>query len=226
MELSMYQRMLLQPLFSGLTTDELTHILALVHFDFQSYPRGEYLTNEYDKCSKLMYVLDGEFVAERYSNGEIFQVREYLTAPYILEPENLFGMNQRYNHSYLCETDCNTFSVSKDEFIKVMLNLQIVKFNLLNMLSAHIQRLTNIVQSPEETTVEQKIKRFLQSNCITTKGRKEFKIKMTELADYIQETRLNVSGVLKKWNDSGLIQHPGRGTIIIPELTSLLNAGT
>lgn len=224
MELSMYQRMLLQPLFSGLTTDELTHILALVHLDFQSHPKGEYIVNEGDRCSKLLYVLNGDFVAERYSEGEIFQVREYLTAPYILEPENIFGMQQRYNCSYLCETDCDTFSVSKDEFIKVMLNLQIVKFNLLNMLSAHIQRLTSIIRSPEGNTVEIKMKRFIRCNCITCKGRKEFKIKMTELADYIQETRLNVSGVLKKWNDAGLIQQPGRGTIIVPEVNALLCA--
>lgn len=224
MELSMYQRMLLQPLFSGLTTDELTHILALVHLDFQSYPKGEYIVNEDDKCARLVYVLNGDFVAERNSVGEIFQIREFLNAPYIIEPENLFGMQQRYNYSYLCDTDCDTFSVSKDEFIKVMLNLQIVKFNLLNMLSAHIQRLTAIVRSPEDTTVEMKMKRFLHSNCISTKGRKEFKIKMTELADYIQETRLNVSGVLKKWNEAGLIQQPGRGTIIIPDVGELLNA--
>lgn len=69
----------------------------------------------------------------------------------------------------------------------------------------------------EADTVEGKIVQFLRYNALTCKGEKELKMKMEDLAEYIKETRLNVSMALRRWSEAGLVEQQ-RGVIKIKDL--------
>ena len=58
---------------------------------------------------------------------------------------------------------------------------------------------------PQES-IEEKIKAVIASFCLFPDGEKDVRIKMSDLADLIDETRLNVSNVLNKWNEKGMIE--------------------
>ena len=60
----MYNQLLMSPLFTGLTTGELTQILAQIHLDFNTYEKKEVIVLQDDRCDKLTYVLRGKVKAE------------------------------------------------------------------------------------------------------------------------------------------------------------------
>ena len=66
-------------------------------------------------------------------------------------------------------------------------------------------------------TVNQKILTFLQRQFADCEGHGEIAIKMTDLADYIGETRLNTSRALNQLEKEHIIELK-RSLIVIPEV--------
>ncbi len=222
MEISMYQKLLMLPIFNGLTTRELTQIISQIHLDFNQYADGETLASQDDRCDKIIYVLNGKVECEYRDPENRFVLTELMDQPFIIEPSHLYGMSQRYEHSYITLEPVDTVAVSKRDFSNVMLNYHIVKTNILNMLCARIQSLTKIVRECEPETVVEKIIQFLRRNLATQKGQKTLYINMEILADLIQETRINVSFALRDLKQQGLIDQPHRGQILIPDIQNLI----
>ena len=218
----MYQKLLMLPIFNGLTTGELTQIISQIHLDFNQYTDGEIILSQDDRCDKIIYVLNGKVECEYRDPKNRFVLTELMEQPFVIEPNNLYGMSQRYEHSYITLEPVDTVTISKRDFSNVMLNYHIVKTNILNMLCARIQSITKTVGECEPETVVEKIIQFLRRNSATLKGQKILHINMETLARLIQETRLNVSFALRDLNKLGLIKQPHRGQILIPNLQNLL----
>lgn len=224
MEITMYQRLLMLPIFNGLTTRELTQIISQIHLDFNQYADGETIASQDDRCDKIIYVLSGKVECEYRDPMNRFVLTELMDQPFIVEPSNLYGMAQRYEHSYITLEPVDTVAISKRDFSNVMLNYHIVKTNILNMLCARIQNLTKLLREREPETVIEKIVQFLRRNLTTLKGQKSLHINMEMLAELIQETRLNVSFALRDLKKQGLIGQPHRGQILIPSIQDLITA--
>ena len=220
----MYRRLLLLPIFNGLTTEELTQIIAQVHLDFRQYGDGEAIVCQDDRCDRILYVLSGKIRSE-YSDPESrFMVTEVIDGPVVVEPYNLFGMSQRYEHSYVTIEPSDTVTISKRDFNNIMLNYNIVKTNILNMFCAKIQHLAKMARECEPESVEKKIVRFLRCHTLNGKGCKSLQIRMEDLAFLIKETRLNVSFALRRMNQQGYIQRPQRSTIVVPDMQTLITS--
>lgn len=222
MENSMYRRLLMLPIFNGLTTGELTQIIAQIHLDFNQHSDGETIVSQDDRCDRLIYVLSGQVECEYRDPENRFTLSELMGQPFLLEPSKLYGMSQRYDHSYTTLEPVDTVTISKRDFNNVMLNYSIVKTNILNMLCARIQHLTKLTREAEPDTVQKKLVQFLRRHVYTPKGQKTLYINMETLAMLIQETRLNVSFALRNLNQQGLIDQPRRGQILIPDMQTLI----
>lgn len=222
MEDSMYRRLLLLPLFNGLTTGELTQIIAQIHLDFNQHADGETLIQQDDRCDRLVYVLNGQVGIELRDTAQQFILTEQSDQPFIVEPYNLYGMRQYYEHSYVTRTPVDTVTVSKRDFNNVMLNYSIVRTNMLNLLCARIQNQTRLLHEQEADSVTQKMVQFLRRISSTPKGEKLLQMRMENLAAQIQETRINVSMSLRQLKQQGLIDMPHRAHILIPDLQALV----
>lgn len=216
----MYNRLLSLPLFTGMTAGELTQMLAHIHMEFQQFESGEVIVAQDDRCNKLIYVLKGKVRTEYIDHERHFVLQEYIDYPFVIEPYNMHGMMQKYEHTYMTEERTDTVMISKQEFHAIMLNYKIPRMNIMNLLCAKVQKAERLLREGEPKTVEEKIVQFIRRYAITGKGTKLLQIKMEDLANHIQETRINVSNVLKAWNQQGLIKQ-GRGTIIVEEVGKL-----
>ncbi len=221
MESLMYNRLLLLPLFTGLTTGELTQILAHIHMDFLQYEKGDIIAAQEDRCDRLIYVLNGKVRTECIDPQHKFILRELFDKPFLIEPYNMYGMTQNFEHTYTAEGKTNTVTISKQEFHSIMLNYRIPRTNTMNLLCAKIHRTQSLLTEGEAATVESKIVQFLTRNLLTCNGSKQLQMRMEDLADYIKETRLNVSMALKRWKEQGLISQPHRAVIHIEEMGNL-----
>ena len=59
-ENSMYDKLLLLPLFQGLCKEDFTNILEKVKLHFQKYTSGHYIARQDALCNSLIFILQGQ----------------------------------------------------------------------------------------------------------------------------------------------------------------------
>lgn len=220
MELTMFERLLLLPLFHGLNFRDMSEIMSHVKLDFINYQAGDEIVMQGDSCRKIIYVINGKIATEYRDPYERFTYYENHEKLDIIEPYNLFGMQLKYSRTYSFLTDGTTLSVDKQVFVNTILNHSMVRSNILNLVCNKYQKTLAIATQQPDGTVMEKIVKFFMTYATEVKGEKRLKIKMNDIADIVHEPRLNVSKALNTLDDSGLIKIQ-RGIIHIPELLQL-----
>ncbi|MBR5634889.1 MAG: winged helix-turn-helix domain-containing protein, partial [Prevotella sp.] len=94
--------------------------------------------------------------------------------------------------------------------------------NLLNIVSAQSHRLQRYLWHPQPQSLDQRIVRFIAERSLRPAGPKLLHIKMTRLADELNESRLNVSRALNRLQKAGLLTL-GREKIEILALERLIS---
>ena len=128
------------PMFQGMSKDDLAAVLGQTRFDFAQKRAGATIVRAEEECTHLYFLLNGrmEVSAQAHDNGYIFT--EEIGAPYILQPENLFGISTRYTHTFVAKATCSLLLLSKSEVFRLTDDFIIFKFNLLNTVSTQAQR--------------------------------------------------------------------------------------
>lgn len=207
METSMFERMQSLPLLQGLTMQDFSNLIMNMKLDFQQWEEGDIIVNQGDHCNNLIYIIDGEFEAELHDETTALILSETCTAtPHLIEPYNLFGVKRSYERSYVFKTNGSTFSISREFFMQRMLHNNIVRSNYINYLCNNLRKAHIQHKAVPTDNIESKIKAVIASFCLLPNGEKNVRVKMSDLAALVDETRLNVSNVLNKWNDHGIIE--------------------
>lgn len=218
----MFQKLQELPLLMGLSVTELMRIVELVDFDFKKYTEGTTFVNQGDRCDKIIYVLNGEICVDRRDDNMNMLYTEYITeTPYLIEPHNQWGLKQRFTHTYTFTTDGSTIVIDKRQLSMLISEFDIIKTNVLSMVCNNLQLANALLLEPFPATTADKLKRFVFVNSLVKHGRKTIRIKMNELAEIIDETRLNVSKTLNIWKINGLVDIK-RGSIEIFDAKKLL----
>ena len=223
MELTMFERLLQLPLFQGMTTQEVSDVMSHVRLDFVNYHRGDEIVMQGESCKKLIYIISGEVMAEHKNADHSFTLTEQLPDLKVLEPYNLFGMYQTYSRTYTFTTEGSTLAIDKQVMLNQLLTNTIAKINLMNIVCNKYQQTQQLLSNYPDDSVRHKIVKFVLTHSISPRGQKNIQIKMTDLANIIHETRLNVSIVLNEMQEQGLITMQ-RGCFIINDLQTLSRA--
>lgn len=218
---NMSEKLLQLPLFQGLSSSDLSHAMGHTRMEFIRGKGGELLIEENEPCDSLCFLMKGTVHATTWCDDHSYSVTEELSAPDILQPESLFGLNQRYTQTFVATTDCHLLKISKAEVLRLADHHEIFRTNLLNILTTQTQRLSRRVWHPYPVKLREKIVRFVMDRCRKPAGRKLVCIKMLQLAVMIGESRLNVSRALHAMEQEGLIIM-SRGSIEIPVFQRLI----
>lgn len=223
MELTMFERLLQLPMFQGLTTQELSEVMAHVRLNFVNYVEGDEIVMQGDSCRQLIHIIGGEVAASYQDPNGRFTLHERLPQLKVLEPYNLFGMYQKFSRTYTFATDGITLAIEKPVVLRRLLANDIVKINYLNIACNRYQQTLRMLDEHPGNSVKEKIARFVLAHSVTPRGTKEVQVKMLALADIIQETRLNVSIALNSLQDDGFITMQ-RGGFTVADLQALVKA--
>ena len=109
----MYDTLLQLPLFQGLAHEDFTNILGKVKLHFTKHKAGETLVKKGTTCGQLIFILNGEIASSTSSTDNSYTFTEYFQAPYLIEPQSLFGMNTSYVSTHIARTEVNTVTISK-----------------------------------------------------------------------------------------------------------------
>lgn len=218
---TMFDTLLQLPLFQGLCHEDFTSILDKVKLHFVKHKAGETIIEAGSPCNQLCFLLKGELSIVTTSPDAIYTVIEKVEAPYLIEPHSLFGMNTVYTSSYVAQTEIHTFCINKAFVLSNLFKYDIFRLNYMNMVSNRAQILHSRLWEKPSQDLKEKIIQFFLLHCEKLQGEKIFKVKMDDLARYMDSTRLNTSRTLNELQDNGLIELR-RKEILIPEVQNLL----
>lgn len=217
---TMFNTLLQLPLFQGLATEDLTAILGKTKLHFTKHKPDDVIVNGGTMCDRLVFILKGEVAAQTTSPDHSYSFTEYFQAPYLIEPQSLFGMATRFVSTYTANEETHVVSIGKDLAKSELFNYDICRINYMNLISNRAQNLSKRIWINPENDAEQRIIHFIQMLQERPVGSKILKIRMEDLAKIMNDTRTNVSKTLNSMQDKGMIELH-RGGIYIPDATVL-----
>ena len=219
---TMFNTLLQLPLFQGLCHEDFTYILEKTKLHFTKHKPNEVIIESGKRCDKLVFLLNGVISAETTSKDELYSFVEYIEAPAVLEPQSLFGMQIDYSSTYTARTEVHTISICKSFILSGLMKFEIFRLNYMNIISNRAQMLYNRIWDQTPADVEGRIIRFIISHVEKPGGEKVLKAKMEDLAQCLDDTRLNISKALNNLQDKELLVLR-RKEIIIPDASKLID---
>ena len=219
--MEMYDQLLRFPLFQGMSHADLMEVMGHTKFDFSKQGERKRIIKEGDDCTGLIFLTHGSLECETPTDDHGCRVVEHLTAPYLIQPERLFGYTQRYTSAYKTETACNFILLDKQEVLLLMETQLVFRLNMVNIMATESQRLRHHLWRSAPKTLRERVVRYFFAHCLYPAGRKTFHVLMNHLAAELNDSRLDISRALNTLQADGLITLH-RGRIEIPSMERLL----
>lgn len=222
METTMYDNLLLLPLFQGLSKNDFTTILEKVRFHFLTYQEREIFIRQGEDCQQLCFLLNGKAIARTTDKEHAFTFSESFDIPTIIEPQSLFGMQPQYSATYQAQTQVKVLTIEKRYIFSELNKHEIFRLNFLNLLSNRIQTAYQKSWQTHIGNLNEKLIHFIATRSQFPDGEKTLQITMEDWAALIDETRINLSRLLNELQNKGLVQLK-RKEIFIPDFEKLTN---
>ncbi len=219
--MEIYDRLLQFPLFQGMSRADLMEVVTHTKFGFSKVQHGKRIATEGEPCTHIFLLTNGTLQCETSSDDNACRVVEQVTAPFTVQPGQLFGLSQRYTSTFTALTPCNLITVDKQEVLLLLETQLVFRLNMLNQLAADAQRLAHRSWRSAPRDLRERIVRFFYSRCLYPAGAKTFYILMQQLARDLNDSRLDISRALNRMQSDGLLTLH-RGRIEIPMLERLL----
>ena len=219
--MEIYDQLLRFSLFQGMSHADLMEVVTHTKLGFLKLSTGKYLVKEGDSCTYLSFLTHGSLLCETVSDDGACKVVEYIKAPYIVQPDRLFGLSQRYTSTFKAHSHCNFITIDKQEVLLLLETQLVFRLNLLNIMATESQRLHRRAWRSAPANLRERLVRYFFSRCNYPAGPKTFYVLMKQIANDVNDSRLDVSRALNDMQrDQQLTLH--RGRIEIPLLERLL----
>ena len=219
--MEIYDKLLQFTLFQGMSHADLMQVAGHTKFGFSKLSEGKRLVKDGDPCTHLIFLASGTLRVDTFSDDRSCRVSETISAPYLLQSERIFGINQRYTSTFKAETPCNLISIDQQEVLLLLEAQLVFRLNMLSLMAAEIQRQQHHAWRSAPKTLHERIVRFFFSRCLYPAGAKTFYILMNQIAAELNDSRLDISRTLNAMQAKGLLTLY-RGRIEIPMLERLL----
>ena len=211
------------PLLQGISSTELLVWEDALRLDIDEFPASKQpLIRQGDNCSQLLYLVEGELLREHRSADSLYVTHSTLKAPSVIEVDRLFGLQPTYQYTYWAKTDVKMLGIRKSLLGSHLMRSEVFRLNLLNLLSAIAQKKVEALRPRKLSNVEERLKHFVGTLFPACEGEVEVSIKMTDLAQYIGDSRLIVSRLLNRLNREGSIRL-GREHFAIKDIQAFLS---
>ncbi len=200
-----YDKLLMIPLFTGMSKTELEAVVGETRLLFRKVERGGCVAFDGDPCGRLLILVEGHLRMTTFSDDRALAVEEELTGCHVLQPECAFGLRQRFTHTYKAVTPCSLISIDKKEALRLTSASLIFRLNLINLISTTLQKAGAKGWRRPPRTLEGRIIRFLSDHCLFPAGRKVFRLKKERLALEVNDNYRKVSQALNDLQRRGLL---------------------
>ncbi len=194
----MYGRVVGLPLFTGISSTDLLEFQDRFMLSIEPIEAGTRLLTEGARSEGLLWIVSG--TVKRSSEW----MEETLEGPLLVEPERLFGLNNTVGMTWDAVTSLEVIYISKEHVVRHLLRNNIVRINYLTLLSSSLQRNDETLSVPRSP--EGKFRMFVRSVRHPRSRQLTLHLKMTELAERLDVSRLNLSKMLNELAEKGEIE--------------------
>lgn len=194
------------PLFAGADMDILNNFLLNAPHKISSFRKGDIVVMQDSPCRSLMLLCQGSLSA-RMTNSEGKEVTiEILHAPEILAPAFLYASENNFPVTLQAEEDTKIWSLSKDEFLRMMETDTRVLRNFLRNISDRSLFLSRKLNEFALQSLSTRIIGYLKRNEVINN--------VQDVAFIMGVARPSLSRTLSSMVDQGLLQKTSDGYVL------------
>ena len=145
------------PMFQGVSRVRLSDLVDKTHFHFLKYSDGETISEAGERCSHIRFVVSGSARVETAFALRQVIVSQTLTAPAVIGPDYMYGLDTYYPFSVKAAGQCGLMQLTKAEYLKVLTMDRIFLINLLNVLSRNSQKATTNLLNLKTGSVSERL---------------------------------------------------------------------
>ena len=194
------------PLFRGITPENLTASLAEISFHTFSYKKGEIIARQGDICNRLIILTKGSVRGEMIDySGRLIKVED-IAAPRALAPLFLFGEENRYPVEVTTNEPTEVIEIPKSSVLKLFRTNEQFLENYMNLSANYARTLSDKLFFMSFKTIRQKIASYLlrlhkqQQRLTITLDRSQ-----QELSDYFGVSRPSLAREIAHMQEDGLL---------------------
>lgn len=149
---SMYDVLKQLPVFQGITTDQMTHILEVIPFDFRQYRNGSVICRGGDLCLGATFLLSGSVRLETPIFNHRVKISQTFVAPYTFSLHHLFGAEVSVRSTMVATSPrAGLMLLKKPDFLRVLKENDVALINVMNMLCTRAQKQHKAIDFSGET---------------------------------------------------------------------------
>ena len=209
------------PLFQGMSQDHLFEIIEQATFRFSKVGDGKTAFAQGEGCNRLTFLMGGELTATTQAPHAELSLEETIKPYAVIEPQSLFGKRPSYKATYTARGEASLLSIDKQYVYALIGSYEIFRINLLNLFGSRVEDLCARQWAIKPQPLEGRLISFVHTLCTTSQGSKTVHVKMEELAQLLDCTRLSISNILNKWKEEGYIAMR-RKEFVIHDMARLL----
>ena len=205
-----YQKLSRSPLFAGLSAEIIMNLLEKVSFKIKKYKKDSLIAQAGEEVTSMLLVLDGVAKGEMTDySGRVIKIED-IPSPGALAAAFIFGNTNKYPVNVFAVTDVELFSLTKSEFLKLMMNNDRVLLNFLNMISNRSQFLSNKIKFLNFKTIKGKLAHFILQKSGATGSLVLMEMTQNDLADLFGVARPSVARAIGEMEEEGLVEAKGK----------------
>ena len=201
-----FEKMILSPIFNGLTADDLKDLLTNIHCDIQSFAKGEILAMQDEPCNRLIILIDGYVKAEMAdASAKVVKVED-IYSPNPLAVLFLFGKNNRFPVQVTAQENVSALVIPKPSILKMLQHNEQVLLNFLNISAMYASMLSKKLHFMSFRTIRQKLAMYFIELTKPDKAVAELDRTQLALSEYFGVSRPSLARELANMQDDGLIE--------------------
>jgi CRP-like cAMP-binding protein len=148
-------------LFANLAENEQEECLKIFNFQVKKYKKGDQIVFAHEEVIQQLILIKGAVKNEMTDfNGKSIKIAD-MTAPKILAPGFLFGIQSQYPVNIIAEENTEIMAINKVQFLEALRYSSQLQLNFLNVISNQTQFLTRKINFLSFKTIKGKIAHFL-----------------------------------------------------------------
>ena len=219
---NMFDKLLHLPLFQGVSHERLQETIEKVPFHFLKFRKGDKIIDRGDECTHVKFVISGRVLLDFSSNVLKFKISHELSAPEVIAPDHLFGLNTRYPFSAFALEDCGILQVEKLDYVTMLQSDNIFLFNILNYLSRNSQTRKSQLLNMGNASVTERIVMLVSAFTSQKSENITMTFRQRDLCRLLGARRPAFISALEYLLDKELIEMPDNTTIIVKSRKALL----
>lgn len=213
--LSMYEKIMSLPLFTGLNTNSITQFLEETPLSFIKYRPQDIIIDSSYQCDSVKCFLSGSIqVHHKILNGkiDIYQIIEDVA---VLGAEHLFSLDKYYNATVRAVTESSFMEFSKKHYFRMLQSDPLMLVNFLNYLTIKSEKSFKFIINEDLISPPKLLKYIMET--FTYKFSKGIKININD-SNLFNKT-INNQLIFK---NEEIIEKIGKDYFIIKDRLSLM----